>query len=179
MQDVLRPDEVEMFAAFGIASQRAQAVELLLLVNLQYSLALVGAYETLNHVDRAAQKLGAVPMGQVFKRLTEFLEDNALKSSIEHAILTRNALVHGFFNKRTAGASMTHPETADAIVWCGTAHTEFDNLHRRLEDRLKAQIALVAGNPDAVVPGLRARIKAIERGEWPNATATSAPAPPS
>lgn len=173
-----RSDHVELFAAFGFASRCAQEFESLVFVNLHYSLALAGEFASLDEVDQAAERQGSIPMGQVFSKLAKHLKDDHSKSLIEHAISTRNALVHGFFRTRTAGVTMTQTETAEAIKWCQDASEEFDTVSRVLDALWEEQRARVESDPDAVVPGTRARLEAIERGEWPTAAAASSPTPP-
>jgi hypothetical protein len=165
--DEARPDHVELFAAFGFASRCAQEFEAIVFVSLHYSLALAGNFASLGEVDRAAEKQGSIPLGQVVSKLTEYLNDDEFRASIEHAISTRNSLVHGFFRKRTAGIAMTKAETADATAWCEAASEEFVSVSRKLHARREDQHAMVQSDPDAVVPGLRVRMEAIERGEWP------------
>ena len=165
--DEARPDHIELFAAFGFASRCAQEFEAIVFVNLHYSLALAGNFASLGEVDRTAEKQGSIPLGQVFSELTKYLNDDKFKASIEQAISTRNSLVHDFFRKRTAGIAMTKAETADATAWCEAASEEFVSVSRKLHARWEDQHAMVQSDPDAVAPGMRARIEAIERGEWP------------
>jgi hypothetical protein len=162
-----RPDHREMFAAYGRASYFAQEFESLLLVNLQYSLALAGEFANLDEVDRAASRRDAIPIGQVFKRLEAHLEGEKLMALVPRAIKTRNSLVHHFFRDRRVGLAMTPAETTAAISWCESAHGEFIKVIRLLDDRATELWERVMENPDAIVSGLLDRMKAIERGEWP------------
>lgn len=162
-----RPDHLEMFAAFGVASYHAQVFESLVLTNLQYSLALAGDFKSLDEVDRSAAKLGTIPLGQLFERLKNHLADSQLRAEVEQGISTRNALAHHFFRTRTAGIVMTPTETADAITWCRAAHVEFSKVSGQLQARADDLFAIMTRDPDAIVPGMAARMTAAFAGEWP------------
>jgi hypothetical protein len=133
-----RSDHVEMFAAFGRAVYYAQGFESLVLVNLQYSLALDHSFADLNAVDTSADEHGSIPLGQLASKLAGYLKDDALSTEVKHAISTRNALVHHFFATRTAGIVMTHTETTGAISWILAASEEFTRVSRKLEARWEA-----------------------------------------
>lgn len=72
------PKVGEMFAAFGLASYRAQQFETILISSLQYSLAIAGQFGSLDEIDRASAKHSSIPMGQVLLRLKPLLADDAL-----------------------------------------------------------------------------------------------------
>ncbi len=170
--NMLRPDErfpasEAIFTEFGIAMSRCQEVEALLALNLQYSLALVGGFGTLDDVDASARKHSVVSMGQLFEKLSPYLNDLPLAASIEHAVSTRNYLAHKFFFNVQSGALATQTEIDDAIRSCRAASEEFVLLIDRLERAWASVSTRLNASPDSFVPGMQARISAIERGDYP------------
>jgi len=165
--DERAPQVVSIFMEFAQASCKAQEFESLLKLNLQYSLALAGIFESVSASDDSARKHEVISMGQIYERLKPYLRDASLSSMIDRGVDTRNALVHQFFATRQAGLVLTAKESAGAIKWCRAATAEFTVICRKLEDRWAELAALLAADPDAAVPGMKARYDAIERGEWP------------
>lgn len=151
-------DELALFRAFGLASYRAQDFEALLIQNLQFALALAGAFASLEEIDRAAAKHNVMPMGQVFARLSTHVDDAELVEMIQRAIFTRNQLTHHFFRVRRAGTFMTGDEIAEAVNWCEDAASEFEFVSTKLQARWHVQVATLAVDPDRYVPGMRSRL---------------------
>ena len=161
------PEKDQVFLEFAKASCRAQELESLLKLNLQYSLALAGEFRDVDQSDVSALKHDVISMGQIYEKLKPYLLDESLSSSIQQALVRRNALVHHFFLKHQSGLVLRAEEINDALKWCRRASAEFGRVCSQLELRWAELAARFDKDPDAAVPGMKARVEAIERGEWP------------
>ena len=169
--NMLRPDGLgsaaeAIFTQFGIAINRCQEAEALLALNLQYSMVLAGRFASLEVADAFAQKHGVISMGQLVEKWSPYLGDAHLKTSLARAVSTRNDLAHKFFLQVQSGILVTDAEIESAVVRCRAASEEFAALIVQLERQWHSAAAKLAGSPGAFVPGLQARISAIERGDY-------------
>lgn len=145
--------EVErMFAAFGLASYRAQQFETLLISTLQYSLAVGRKFSSLEELGRTGQKHSTMPMGQVLERLRPFLDDEALDRQILTSIYDRNTLAHHYFRSRQAGDVMTPDEMAESIEWCRSASKRFKAVALKLRAMRDERLQKFGEDPDSYVP---------------------------
>lgn len=161
------PKVGEMYAAFGLASYRAQQFETILISTAMYSLATAQQFKNVTEIEKTNAKLSTIPMGQVFLRLKPLLSDELLTAQIETALTSRNTLVHHYFRNHQAGPEMTSVELQASIAWCRKESKRFKSVTEKLTTRRDEQRAIFARNPNTFVSEITTYLAAVQALEGP------------
>ena len=151
--------EDDVFAAYGRAMHKGQALEFWLRVVVATKRTATNEFETQDQVEVAVATLSVSTLGTVFTALRKLQRDDVLERQLTEAVSERNRLAHHFFaqwDDRWTGVATNVQMIADLERITSLFADTID----RLVPLISGNLDIIGSDPDSFVAGLADRILA-------------------